>query len=376
MVEGGIWSDAYFTSPAVQTAFDNFWANKPASDGVGVQDHFAAAWKHVAERFVDNPMVLGYDIFNEPNMGSESPMAQLMMVGRFGQLLQEKLGADAPNVTQIVEMWGTSEGRSKLMEYLKDMKIYGEAIGACEPVYANFEKTKLMPLYQRVANEIRKVDKHHILFLETSMASNMGVRSAIEPVLGADGQRDPQQAYAPHGYDIVVDTPDQANPSYDRISLIFTRHGETAKRLGMPMLIGEWGAYGGVGPEIVPAARAVVREMERLLCGETYWAYTPDIEKTASFEVLHRPIPLCVSGVLKAYASDLATHKFSCSWTEDPAVSAETEVFLPKTYYGDGKKVVLAPAGEFVVTPIGESAVRLTIKPTGKAVDRTLVVGD
>jgi endoglycosylceramidase len=374
LAEGGIWSDAYFTSPAVQAAFDNFWDNKPAQDGVGVQDHFAAAWKHVAERFVGNPAVLGYDIFNEPNMGSESPQAQLLMVGRFGQLLQEKKGAGAPSALQIVDMWGTSDGRSKLMEYLKDMSIYSEAIGACEPVYANFEKTKLMPMYQRVADAIRKVDKDHILLLETSMASNMGVRSAIEPVLGPDGKRDPQQAYAPHGYDIVVDTPDQANPSYDRITLIFTRHGETAKRLGMPLLIGEWGAYGNAGPEIIPAARAVVREMEKLMCGNTYWAYTDGIEKTASFEVLCRPIPLCVSGILKSYGSDPETHTFTCAWSEDGSTKAVTEVFLPKAYYGDGKNVTLTPAGEIVAAPAGENGVLVSIKPTGAAGDRTLNV--
>lgn len=51
---GAVWSDSYMISPAVQTAFDNFWANSPASDGIGIQDHYAAAWQHVAERFADN----------------------------------------------------------------------------------------------------------------------------------------------------------------------------------------------------------------------------------------------------------------------------------------------------------------------------------
>ena len=50
---GDVWSDAYLTSPAIQRAFENFWANAPASDGLGIQDHYAAAWRHVAERYAD-----------------------------------------------------------------------------------------------------------------------------------------------------------------------------------------------------------------------------------------------------------------------------------------------------------------------------------
>jgi len=49
------------------------------------------------------------------------------------------------------------------------------------------------------------------------MGSNMGVYSGIEP-LSSGGQRDPQQAYAPHGYDLVVDTARIASASAERKS--------------------------------------------------------------------------------------------------------------------------------------------------------------
>jgi endoglycosylceramidase len=65
--------DNYFVNPALQRAFDNFWANKPASDGIGLQDHYAAAWAHVAARFAANRSVLGYEVLNEPFPGSEYP---------------------------------------------------------------------------------------------------------------------------------------------------------------------------------------------------------------------------------------------------------------------------------------------------------------
>ena len=41
----------YETNPAVQRAFENFWADKPGPGGVGLQERYAAAWAHVAKRF-------------------------------------------------------------------------------------------------------------------------------------------------------------------------------------------------------------------------------------------------------------------------------------------------------------------------------------
>ena len=58
----------YLGMPALSRAFDHFWAN----DG-GLQDAYAAAWAHVAERFEANRFVLGYDLLNEPWPGSDYP---------------------------------------------------------------------------------------------------------------------------------------------------------------------------------------------------------------------------------------------------------------------------------------------------------------
>ena len=78
---GAVWSDAYLISPAVQTAFDNFWNNTPASDGVGIQDHYANLWKYIAERYADEPAVIGYDLMNEPFIGIEASNFFPAMVG-------------------------------------------------------------------------------------------------------------------------------------------------------------------------------------------------------------------------------------------------------------------------------------------------------
>ncbi len=61
----------YFGMPALWRAFDHFWANDPGPGGVGLQDRYAAAWKHVAGYFRGTPGVLGIDVFNEPFPGSQ-----------------------------------------------------------------------------------------------------------------------------------------------------------------------------------------------------------------------------------------------------------------------------------------------------------------
>lgn len=56
----------YFLNPAEGFAWNSFWRNAPAPDGIGLQDHYAAAWAHVAAAFHGNPGVFGYEIMNEP----------------------------------------------------------------------------------------------------------------------------------------------------------------------------------------------------------------------------------------------------------------------------------------------------------------------
>jgi endoglycosylceramidase len=60
----------YLTNPALQRAEDHFWANSPGPGGVGLQDRYAASWRHVARTFRSIPGVLGYELWNEPSAGT------------------------------------------------------------------------------------------------------------------------------------------------------------------------------------------------------------------------------------------------------------------------------------------------------------------
>jgi endoglycosylceramidase len=112
---------SYLTSPGLNRAFDNLWANRPAPDGVGLQDHYAAAWGAVASRFHRQPYVLGYDLFNEP--------------------------------------WPGSDWSSCLVS------------AGCP----QFESQKLAALQGRAIDAIREVDRRHLVWYEPVVLTNFGV---------------------------------------------------------------------------------------------------------------------------------------------------------------------------------------------------------
>ncbi|KLO30778.1 endoglycoceramidase, partial [Mycolicibacter heraklionensis] len=63
--------NSYYLNPAEMYAWDTFWSNAPASDGVGLENHYALAWEYVADYFKDDPNVVGLNIMTEPSAGSQ-----------------------------------------------------------------------------------------------------------------------------------------------------------------------------------------------------------------------------------------------------------------------------------------------------------------
>ncbi|HXW34064.1 MAG TPA: cellulase family glycosylhydrolase, partial [Acidimicrobiales bacterium] len=67
-------------NPASSAAFYEFWNNKTVdappgeAPGRGLQDHYIGALAALANRFEDDPTVLGYEIMNEPQPGSLAPI--------------------------------------------------------------------------------------------------------------------------------------------------------------------------------------------------------------------------------------------------------------------------------------------------------------
>ncbi len=362
---GHVWSDAYLSSAAVQTAFDRFWENAPAPDGIGLQDHLAGVWRSVAARFGHLAWVVGYDLLNEPFPGSLAQAVQEAMVAGFVdaqalvavQAEADAVSSRAPIATASAEAlpsgmpdlsdpetlaaaWTDPEGRAQLLALLTDRPLYEHIAAHMEKVSAGFDRGALATWHQRAANAIREVDTESILLLEACYFGNMGVLSAVGPVLRG-GERDPQQMYAPHGYDLIVDT--EANDLWSpvRVAVIFDQHERARRRHGWPMLVGEWGAFwedraSGRGCGTKEQADQLRQIFESFGCGDTFWCYPDDgtarqnIDGFRYSDAIVRGVPVAVSGRLLSYRWDPEAGVFTCEWKDDGS-GGESLFWVPDT---------------------------------------------
>ncbi len=115
----------YVQNPALQRAFDNFWANARGPDGVPLQQHYATAVRSVARAVRDEPYVLGYDLMNEPWPGTD---------------------------------WST-----------------------CLTGCPDIERARLWPFEKRMSDAIRSVDTRHLVFSEPFVLFNFGMTGTVVP---------------------------------------------------------------------------------------------------------------------------------------------------------------------------------------------------
>lgn len=370
---GAIWSDAYMMSEAVQTSFDNFWANKTVKDGIGLQDHYASLWQHIAGRYSDNSTVIGYDIMNEPFPGSAALEATMILLQAYGAL-NYSLTGELLNEDQLIEMWSDEERRTQALHMLSNEENYHQVVSQLFELNSQFEITQLQPFYQKVSNAIREVDNEHILYLEHSYYSNTGVDSSIERVSLVDGSPDPLVAYAPHGYDLVTDTEAVSSASNERVTYIYNQIKSKGAQLKMPVWLGEWGAFYNNSESVVPVANSAIRLIETHLFGNAYWSYHTEIENLTYFkDVLIRPFPSATNGTLISYTNDFETSRFTMSWKESENELAPTLIFVPRI--SKIKKESLKNLGKIHIKTFQDSdAGFLLIPPIKKNKERTLTL--
>jgi endoglycosylceramidase len=327
--EGAIWSDSYMLSESVQTSFDNFWLNKPAPDGIGLQDHYAALWKHVAKRYANNSTVIGYDIMNEPFPGSSGIESTMILLTAYGEL-HHSLTGEVLSEAQLIDMWGDENKRMTALKDISSKENYHKVFSKLFDLNKKFETTHLQSMYQKVALAIREVDQKHILFLEHSYYGNTGVGSSIERVKLANGAPDPLVAYAPHGYDLVTDTDNVANASSERVEYIYEQIKKKSEQLKMPVWLGEWGAFYKNSESVIPIAKNCVGLIEKHLFGNAYWSYDPGTENLEYFkQVLVRSYPVYTNGKLISYSNNFESSSFVMEWEESKGNNSSTIIYVP-----------------------------------------------
>ncbi|MFF4184731.1 cellulase family glycosylhydrolase [Streptomyces sp. NPDC001691] len=285
VAEQGQWELKYI-EPGTVRAFDAFWGTRRASRDL--RAHYAAVWAHVAARFARDPAVLGYDLMNEPFGGS----------------------------------------------------VQGPA----------FEAGPLAALYRQTIAAVREVDRDSWIFVEPeAVSANWGLPSALPYLKDPRGDgADAHIAYAPHLYPLPMDLgggyTGSAEKWVDRTLASWREQTrKTARRLGAPVLIGEYGLDATLPGALRYVAK--VRAMaEDLGAGTAYWSNDPGpwapwdqrLRPTPLLPVLDRPGPRAIAGDPVAYAWDEASRTLSVSWRPRAGVRGDTEVYLPARFFPHG----------------------------------------
>jgi endoglycosylceramidase len=307
---------SYYLNPAMNHAWDSFWRNADAPNGLGLQDNYALAWEVVAFRFSGNPAVIGYDIMNEAWPGSSWPVA--LLGGPF------------------------------------------------------FGYQQLTPFYNQVAAAIRAVDPTTPLFIEPANPGVTEVGDILGVPVNLGTVDDPYVVLAFHDYCGGSATSGIcsgiANALADRAKEYATKHG-------IPAFMNEFGAT-----DATSDLNAQMRAANRYMMGWTVWAYTgkgdittsgsPNAEalvydpalppvgdnvNTGNLATLAVPYPQLISGTPKGWSAVDGTFLFSYSTEKVDgsgsfAAGSQTVISVPAVAYPNGYEVTVT-GGHVVSAP-------------------------
>jgi endoglycosylceramidase len=329
-------SQNYVAMPALQRAYDNFYANVKASDGIGIEDHYAAAWRRVAARFARDRNVLGFDLFNEPWPGTA--------------------WQDCVNTS------GCPASDAKLAAFTA-----------------------------KTLAAIRKVDRTHLVFYEPFVLFNFGAGTSIAPF----GDR--RTAMSFHDYCLQAAGSDSNSGCDTADDMVFQHADDHAKRTGDALLLTEFGAT--KAPDILTAMvqradRFMVGWQEWHYCGckdpttsgaGDKQAIVLDPSKpprganldTGKLAILSRPHPESVAGTPTGWSYDATTKTFALRFSTKRAdgrgsfgKNAITEVLLPRRQYPKG--YVAKATGAAVRSRRNAPVLRLATRRGAKTVALTV----
>ena len=327
----------YFVNAAVNRAFDNLWANAPAPDGIGLQDHFAAGWRPVAAAFAQADHVAGYDIFNEPWPGSEWPGC------------------------------ANTEG--------------------CPP--GGFDQTDLTAFSNRVIAAIRQADPARIVFYEPNLQFDVGAATRHGK---AD---DPNVGMSFHNYCLgaapgLPRAPDPAGLCQDvGERRVFQNAENHSAETGAALLMTEFGAT-----DEADIHQRVADLADEFMVGFTQWAYIGSNPgqmivdpaqppagnniKQAMNAALVRPYPQVVAGTPRRWGFDRAVGRFELAYSTvmpggQPARGRRSDVFVPRLHYPGGYRAEVK-RGE-LVGGLGTQRLRVRACPGRKSVVLTVAPG-
>ena len=339
-----------FACPPLWEAYDRFFGVSGRTPEVGprgktLQAELAEAWVAVVQVLKDDPLVFGYDIYNEPHPGSQV------------------LTCLNPN--------------------------------GCPPG----ADTALTAFSRLMATEIRKVDPKTVVYYEPYAPSfNPGF-----PTTHGDLGPGPT-GFSFHNYACPSSVSPAVLPAAvtDQCALlgeekVFALANEQADKYDDHPLLTEFGA----SDDLVTIDR-LADQADAAMIGWQYWAWwnadpccerpnegmiddpanppTPEHLDQPKLDVLVRPYPRVVAGVPTSWAWDETAKRFTLAYGTGRlgggafAGGGETEVWVPKRHFPAGYRVVDL-SGATVVSPPGAESLRLRTSPGAAAVSLAVVPG-
>jgi endoglycosylceramidase len=324
-----------FFNPAETQAWDSFWTNAVAPNGIGLEDNYSQMLEYVANAFNGNPDVVGFELMNEPSPGS--------------QVLPTLLGSSF------------------------------------------FDTEQLNPFYDEGADAIRAVDPSTPIFYEPNVLFSTGVPTQLGSV-DATGT-----VFSFHDYCEFDLGPLGCVPNVNAIAdnaltyadtqgipAFMTEFGASSDQTAISdsmqaadqHLVGwtEW-AYSSQGDISTTASPPSSESL----------VYNPDDPpvlanvNTANLDTLAEPYPQTISGTPDSYSFENGTFQFSYSTEEADGLGSfpagsHTTISVPSLEFPDGYhvsvtggEVLSAPnAAELVIgSSFGASTVTVTVSPAG-----------
>jgi endoglycosylceramidase len=296
----------YLNNPAEEAVWNNLWANAPANDGTGLQDHYARGLRRLAHAFAGAPGLLALEILNEPWPGSS---------------------------------WAA---------------CFGQA--GCPP--GGFDQTSLTSFYRRIIHALRRSEAHHLIAYEPNLLFDF----ASSTRLGALG--DGNLLFAFHNYCLANAPGLPPNPALSASCAMsengtFNNAETRARDGGGALLMDEWG-----NTTDLTRAERMAREADQHMVGWTVWAYedccgspaaivkdgsrpptAPGNLNLSELNALARPYPKLVAGTPTSWSYDSTSDVFALTYSPRPVAGgrfpagADTQIELPALHYPTGYTV-------------------------------------
>jgi endoglycosylceramidase len=296
----------YYQSPELSTIYKSFYNNQN-----GIQDKFAEFWKVLAKKFKDHPHVIGYDLWNEPWPGN---------------------------------LWS-------------DLRSFFPG---------HSDRSQVLPFYKKLDKEIRSVDDNFINMFESvpfpdTLPLGGGKTIGNFPETPAGEKYIDKQVLNLHSYccQAGANVCEKGEPSLENSQTLCKKfhrtkldaHNNNAKKLGVPLIITEFGACSNSDAcyyEIAGFAQAA----EEFMVSWAYWMYKPygDHTTTAAehteglfldnglpqenkIKALTRTYVQSYQGIPLFAKFDPETATFNSSFIYDEEIDAPTVIYYNREYF-------------------------------------------